>query len=62
MSTLRRRFKVAEVAAANGFHVNSIYQLIYAGTLEAVRIGRSIRIDVAALEAAGLAIPELEAA
>lgn len=62
MSTQRKRFKVAEVAAANGFHVNTIYQQIYAGTLEAVRIGRAVRIDAAALEAAGLAVPELEVA
>lgn len=62
MSTLRKRYKVAEVAAANGVHVNTVYQLVYAGVLAAHRIGRSIRLDPEAIEACGLAVPELEAA
>lgn len=62
MSTRRKRYRVAEVAAANALSINTIYNMTYTGELEVVRIGRAVRIDAAALEAAGLAVPELEVA
>lgn len=62
MGTRRKRYKIAEVAAANALSVNTVYNMTYTGELEVVRIGRAVRVDVAALEAAGLAVPELEAA
>lgn len=57
----RDQFTVKEVAAANGVNQNTIYGLIYAGDLEAVRIGRSVRIPRAELERLGWAVPEYEA-
>lgn len=62
MGTRRKRYKIAEVAAANALSVNTVYNMTYTGELEVVRIGRAVRVDEAALVAAGLAVPELEVA
>ena len=43
--------KISKAAKILGFHINTIYRMIHRGDLECVKIGRSIRIPVAALEA-----------
>lgn len=47
----RRWISPKEASKYLSLHLMTIYQLIYADKLPAVRIGRSVRVDLKALEA-----------
>jgi excisionase family DNA binding protein len=57
----RGGFKVREVARTLGVTDNTIYGLIYDGTISPLRIGRSVRIPRSELDRLGYPIPTLEA-
>lgn len=57
----RDGFKVHEVARTLGVTDNTIYGLIYDGTISPLRIGRSVRIPRSELDRLGYPIPTLEA-
>ncbi|WP_282857477.1 helix-turn-helix domain-containing protein [Pseudoclavibacter helvolus] len=58
----REVFTVAECAKAWKSSLNTVYGMTYDGTLEPLRIGRSVRITRQSIEAAGLPVPQIEAA
>jgi excisionase family DNA binding protein len=47
----RRWISVSEAAAYLGLHPHGVRKMIYRGTIPAVHVGRSVRVDLKRLEA-----------